>query len=76
VETWITVRDKNTKLKHTKTTTGKSGEVTLDYGGETKDADFKLTVNATFTLAQQQNKTITYLKTLNITADKRNIVLK
>ena len=76
VETWINQRDKNTKLTHTRTVTGKGGEVTLDYSGQTKDADFRLTVNATFTLAQSQDKTITYLKNLNVTAEKRDIIIK
>jgi len=76
VETWINARDKNTKLTHIRTTKGKSGEVTLDYSGQTKDAAFKLIVNAFFTLVQTHVKLITYIKALNITVYKRDIVLK
>ena len=75
VEKWINTRDKNTKLTHMKTTKGKSGEVTLYYSGQTKDAAFKLIVNAFFTLVQAHDKLITYLKAIQITVDKRDIVL-
>lgn len=71
VESWFTARDKNIKLSHAQSVTGKSGEISVIFLGSTKDAHFKIHADAFFTLAGSSNKASSYLKNLNLSVDKR-----
>lgn len=72
VESWFAMRDRNVKLTHTQSTTGKAGEILVVYSGATKGAHFKIQINGLFTLVGSSGKAASYLKNLNINVDKRD----
>lgn len=72
VEFWFRMRDKNIKLSYSKSMIGKSGEILVTYSGAMKDVNFKIQINALFTLVDSPNKASTYLKNLNVNIDKRD----
>ena len=72
IESWFAGRDKNITVKHEKSTRGRSGEILMTYAGSNKDAHFKFTVNAMFTLAGQADTAPSYLKSVNVNVDKRD----
>lgn len=74
VEAWFTMRDRNVKLTHTKSTTGKSGEIQIIYSGATKGAHFKIQINGLFTLVGSSSKASSYLKSLSLNVDKRDFM--
>lgn len=73
VESWFAGRDKNITVKHEKTEMGRLGEIMLDYSGASKDAHFKFSIAAQFTLAGSGRNAPAYLKAVNVNVDKRNV---
>jgi len=72
VESWFTTRDRKIKLNYAQSATGKSGEISIVFLGETKDAHFKINVDGLFTLVGSSGKVPSYLKSLNLSVDKRD----
>jgi len=72
IESWFTQRDKNIKISHEKSDVGKPGELLMTYIGATKDAHFKFHVNSSFTLTGSDPKASSYLKSVNVSVDKRD----
>ena len=72
IESWFAERDKNIRIRHEKSNSGRPGEVLMTYAGENKDAHFKFQVDALFTLAGSTNNAQSYLKNLNVNVDKRD----
>jgi len=72
VESWFMERDKNLRITHEKTSSGRMGEVILAYSGSSKDARFKFQINGTFTLNGSSSDAPSYLKNLNVYVDKRD----
>lgn len=74
IESWFTERDRNIKIRHEKSVTGRPGEIMMTYAGENKDAHFKFHVAALFTLAGSAGNSPSYLKNLNVNVDKRDFM--
>lgn len=72
IESWFTNRDKNIALTHDKSLSGRPGEIRMTYSGTTKDARFKIHVDGLFTMAGTSNSSPSYLKSLNLSVDKRD----
>ena len=72
VESWFTARDRNLKLSYVQSVTGKSGEISAIFLGAAKDAHFKIHVDGFFTLVGSSSKAPSYLKSLNLSVDKRD----
>jgi len=72
IESWFTKRDGNIALSHDKSVNGKPGEILMTYSGSTKDAHFKIHVDGLFTMAGSSNDAPSYLKSLNLSVDKRD----
>ena len=72
VESWFANRDRNLQIRLEKSNKGKTGEIFQTYTGATKDAHFRIHVDALFTLADQSSNTPSYLKNLNLYADERD----
>lgn len=72
VESWFTARDRNIKLSYAQGVTGKSGEISAIFLGATKDAHFKIHVDGFFTLVGSSGNASSYLKSLNLSVDKRD----
>ena len=72
VEAWFAGRDRNITVKHEKSEKGRPGEILLTYSGASKDAHFKFSVDAQFTLAGSAANAPAYLKAINVNVDKRN----
>jgi hypothetical protein len=71
VESWFTQRDKNIRIAHEKSATGKPGEILLTYSCSNKDAHFKFHVDGFFTLGGVGSNAPSYLKSVNAYVDKR-----
>ena len=72
IESWFSQRDKNIKIVHEKSSTGKPGEILMTYSGSNKDAHFKFRVDSVFTLAGAGPNAASYLKQVNVYVDKRD----
>jgi hypothetical protein len=72
IEAWFAGRDRNISVKHEHSERGRQGEVLLTYAGASKDAHFKFHVDAQFTLAGSSTTAPAYLKTINVSVDKRD----
>ncbi len=72
IESWFAEREKNIRIEHEKTSTGRPGEILLTYSGATKDAHFKFRVDGVFTLAGSSKNAPSYLKAMNVFVDKRD----
>ena len=72
VESWFTARDRKIKLNHAQSATGKPGEISVVFLGETKDAHFKININGFFTLVDSSAKSSAYLRSLPLGVDKRD----
>ena len=71
VESWFSNRDRNIELNHDESVIGKPGELFVTYLGSTKEMCFKIHMNGLFTLAGSSIASPTYLKSLNLSVDKR-----
>jgi hypothetical protein len=71
VESWFTIRDRHIELNHDESMVGKPGKLFVTYLGSTKETCFKIHINSLFTLADSSSKSPSYLKSLNLTVDKR-----
>lgn len=71
-ETWFAERDKNIRISHEKSSSGRPGEILVTYSGATKDAHFKFHVNGVFTAAGSSGNAPSYLKNINVYVDKRD----
>jgi hypothetical protein len=74
IESWFAERDRNIKIRHEKSVTGRPGEIMITYAGESKGAHFKFRVDALFTLAGSAGSAPSYLKNLNVNLDKRDFM--
>jgi UTP:GlnB (protein PII) uridylyltransferase len=74
IECWFAERERNIKIRHEKSSTGRPGEIMMTYAGENKDAHFKFHVDALFTLAGSAGSAPSYLKNLNVNVDKRDFM--
>ena len=72
VEEWFVGRDRNLKIQHEASASGRQGEVQVIFAGSNKDARFKFRVNGIFTLASSAPNAPSYLKALNVYVDKRD----
>lgn len=69
---WFKGRDRNVKIQHEKSVTGRPGEIMMTYTGSSKDAQFKFHVDSVFTLAGSAPVSPSYLKSMNVYVDKRD----
>lgn len=72
IESWFAGRDRNLKIQHEKSVTGRPGEIMMIYSGSNKDAHFKFHIDSTFTLGGSEANSHSYLKSMNIYVDKRD----
>jgi hypothetical protein len=72
IESWFAKRDPNIRLSHETSLNGRPGEIILTYSGSTKDAHFKVHVDSIFMLACSSSEAPSYLKSLNVSVDKRD----
>ena len=72
VESWFTERDRNLKILHEKSVTGRPGEIMMTYTGSSRDAHFKFHVDSIFTLSGAAPNSPSYLKSMNVYVDKRD----
>lgn len=72
VTTWFKERDRNLKIQHERSVTGRPGEIMMTYAGASKDACFKFHVDSVFTLAGSTPASPSYLKSMNVYVDKRD----
>jgi lysine/ornithine N-monooxygenase len=72
IEFWFATRDRNISIKHEKSSTGKLGEVMLTYAGANKDVHFKLHVDGLFAVTGVSSSAPSYVKSINVTVDKRD----
>jgi len=71
IENWFSEREKNISITHERSNPGRPGEVNLTYSGASKDARFKFHVNALFSVTGPSSTSPCYLKTINVSVDKR-----
>jgi lysine/ornithine N-monooxygenase len=72
IESWFMQRDKNIRIVHEKSASGKPGEILLTFSGSNKDAHFKFQVDSLFTLTGNDSNAPSYLKSVNMYVDKRD----
>jgi len=72
ISAWFKDRDRNLKIQHEKSITGRPGEIMMTYVGTSKDAHFKFHVDTVFTLAGSAPASPSYLKSMNVYVDKRD----
>lgn len=72
VTSWFKERDRNLKIQHERSVTGRPGEIMMTYTGTSKDAHFKFHVDSVFTLASSAPASASYLKSMNVYVDKRD----
>jgi hypothetical protein len=72
IESWFADRDKNISVKHESSSAGKPGEILMTYAGSNKDAHFKIHVDGLFTMTGPSSSSPTYVKSINVTVDKRD----
>jgi hypothetical protein len=72
ITAWFSERDRNLKIQHEKSATGRPGEILMTYAGTSKDARFKFHVDSAFTLAGSAAASPSYLKSMNVYVDKRD----
>jgi hypothetical protein len=71
-ESWFAKRDPNIKLSHEKSLNGRPGEILVTYSGSMKDVHFKIQLDSLFTLAGSSSEAPSYLKNLNVHAEKKD----
>ena len=74
IELWFSGRDRNLKIQHEKSLTGRPGELVMTYVGSNRDARFKFHVDSLFTLAGSALNSPSYLKSMNVYVDKRDFM--
>ncbi len=74
IESWFVERDRNIAIKHEKSSKGRLGEILMTYAGTNKDAHFKFHVDAVFSIAGGAESAPAYLKTINVSVDKREFI--
>ena len=72
ITSWFAGRDRNLRIQHEKSATGRPGEIMMTYAGISKDAHFKFHVDSVFTLAGSASASPSYLKSMNVYVDKRD----
>ena len=72
ISSWFSERDRNLRVEHEKSATGRPGEIMMTYAGISKDARFKFHVDSVFTLAGSASSSPSYLKSMNVYVDKRD----
>jgi hypothetical protein len=72
IAAWFKERDRNLKIQHEKSVTGRPGEIMMLYTGTSKDARFRFHVDSVFTLAGSTSASPSYLKSMNVYVDKRD----
>jgi lysine/ornithine N-monooxygenase len=72
IESWFAERDRNISIKYEKSSTGKLGEILMTYAGTTKGAHFRFHVDGLFTVAGASSNAPSYVKSINVTVDKRD----
>ena len=72
ITSWFNERDRNLKVQHERSVTGRPGEIMMTYAGTTKDAHFKFHVDSVFALAGSTPASPSYLKSMNVYVDKRD----
>jgi len=72
ITSWFAERDRNLRVQHEKSATGRPGEIMITYTGTSKDARFKFHVDSVFTLAGSSPASPSYLKSMNVYVDKRD----
>ena len=72
IESWFMERDRNLKIEHEKSASGRLGEITMTYAGSSKDAHFKFRVDSLFTITSPSSNAPSYLKSMNLYVDKRD----
>ena len=73
VDAWFSFRDSNIVLNHDESVASKPGELHVTYLGSTKEVGFAIHINSTFTLAGSSDKSPAYIKSLNLSVEKREI---
>ena len=71
VDDWFSIRDRNIEVHHDESVVGKPGELFITYLGSTKEMCFKIHITSLFTVAGSSSNSPTYLKSLNLSVDKR-----
>ena len=71
IESWFASRDRNIELNYGESLVSRLGELFITYLGSTKDTRFTIHIKAVFTLAGSSNTSPSYLKSLNLSVDKR-----
>jgi len=71
IDSWFSFRDSNIVLNHDESVVSKPGELHVTYLGSTKETGFAIHINSTFTLAGSSVKSPAYIKSLNLSVDKR-----
>ena len=72
IESWFAGRDKSISVKFEKSSGGRPGEIQMTYSGANRGAHFKFTVDAIFTLTNQNVNSPCYVKSINVNVDKRD----
>ena len=72
IESWFAERDRNLRIHHERSTTGRPGEIMMTYAGSSKDAYFKFHIDSVFSLAGSAQTSPSYLKSMNVYVDKRD----
>ena len=72
IESWFAERDRNLRIQHEKSVTGRPGEIMMTYAGSSKDAHFKFHVDSVFSLAGSTQTSPSYLKAMNVYVDKHD----
>jgi hypothetical protein len=69
---WFKGRDRNLKIQHERSVSGRPGEIMMIYAGASRDARFKFHVDSVFTLSGSEAASPSYLKSMNVYVDKRD----
>jgi hypothetical protein len=72
VDSWFNIRDGNIEVHHDQSVIGQRGELFITYLGSTKEMYFKIHINSVFTVAGSSSKSPSYLKSLNLSVNKKD----
>jgi hypothetical protein len=76
VDAWFSFRDKHIEVNHYASVVDTPGEIHVTYIGSTKETRFKIHINGVYTLAGASGQSPSYLKSLNLSVDKREFETK
>lgn len=76
VDSWFSIRDRHIEVHHDASVLGKRGELFITYLGSTKEMGFKMHITSVFTVAGSSRKSPTYLKSLNLSVNKKDFEKK